>query len=199
MIKHFKKYFLSGLIVFLPVALTVYLFGMAINFADSFFGKYLQPYFYENFGFYFRGISIFVGVCLILVIGFFVTNFLGRKIYNFFEQLLIKLPFFRQVYPAIKEMAIFLFSRERMHSFRQVVIVEYPRKGIYSFGFLTNETSEKMCGAVKTKLCNVFIPSAPGPLTGFVVMVPKKDITVTDVSVEEAFKFIVSGGVVNPG
>ncbi len=199
MLKHFKKYFLSGLVVFLPMALTVYLFVLAINFTDGLVGKYLQPYFYENFGFYFRGISILVGVFLIVSVGFFVTNFLGRKVYDFFEKLLVKLPFFRQVYPAIKEMAIFLFSRERLSSFRQVVLLEYPRKGIYSFGFLTNESAQKVSEATKVELCNVFVPSAPGPLTGFALMVPKKEIIFTDITVEEAFKFIVSGGVVNPG
>lgn len=198
MLHNLRKYFISGLIVFLPFALTTYLFVLAINFADGFLGKFLEPYFYNEFGFYFRGISILVGMYIIVLTGFLVTNFLGRKTYEFFERALIKLPFFRQVYPALKEMAIFLFSRDRMTSFKKVVIIEYPRKGIYSFGFLTNDSSERMNKPIKKDVCNVFVPSAPGPLTGFVVMVPKNDIIQTDISVEEAFKFILSGGVVNP-
>lgn len=196
---HFKKYFLSGLVIFLPFALAVYLFFLAIDTADGLLGKYLEPHFFELFGIqYFRGLSILVGIYLITLIGFFATNFFGRRIYEFFDQLLVKLPFFKQVYPALKEMAIFLFSRDQLKNFRQVVIIEYPRKGVYSFGFLTNDASQVVSEKVKTELCNIFIPSSPGPLTGFTIMVPKKELIYTDISIESAFKFIVSGGVVNP-
>ena len=78
------------------------------------------------------------------------------------------------------------------------MLVEYPRKGIYAFGFLTNDSADKICELTKKEMCNVFMPSAPGPLTGFVFMVPRKDIIFTNISVEDAVKFIVSGGVVNP-
>ncbi|MCA9400279.1 MAG: DUF502 domain-containing protein [Candidatus Omnitrophica bacterium] len=199
MMNKFRNYFLSGLIVFLPLALTIYIFVLAIGFADSLIGKYLEPSFAERFGFYFPGISILVGIYIIVVIGFIVTNFVGKKVYDFFENMLIRLPFFRQVYPALKEMAVFLFARDRYRTFKQVVLVQYPRKGIYSIGFLTNERSaKKISDAVKQDLCNVFVPSAPGPLTGFAIMVPVKDLIYVDLSVEDAFKFIVSGGVVNP-
>jgi len=184
--------------------------GKRHPFAIGFLCLYHLPYFsninparlernvLDSFGFYFRGLGIIFGVSLIVLIGFIVTNFLGRKIHDFFERLLLKLPFFKQVYPAIKEMAIFLFSRERLTSFKQVVLVEYPRKGIYAFAFLTNDTAKHICEKTRQELCNVFVPSAPGPLTGFVVLIPKKDIIFTDISIEEAFKIIVSGGVVNP-
>lgn len=193
-----RTYFISGLVVFLPLALTTYFFILAINFTDGFLGKYLQPYFYRNFGFYFRGVGILVGIYIIIVTGFFVTNFLGRKVHNLFERLLLRLPFFKQVYPALKEMALFLFSQDRLKTFKQVVLVEYPRKGVYSYGFLTNDTALKICEQTKTELCNVFVPSSPGPLTGFAILVPKKEIIFTEISIEDAFKFIVSGGVVNP-
>ena len=198
MMHRLRNYFLSGLVVFLPLALTIYIFILTINFAEDIFGKYLAPYFYDKVGFYFKGISVLVGLLVILAIGFFVTNFLGRKIYEFFENILIKLPFFRQVYPALKEMAIFLFSRDKMRSFKQVVLVPYPRKGIYSMGFLTNQTGQAIAAKTREELCNVFISSSPSPLTGFTVIVPKKEIIFLDISVEDAFKFIVSGGVVNP-
>jgi len=193
-----RKYFISGLVIFAPTTLTVYLFFILINGVEGFLAKIFQPYFYESFGFYFYGLSIIIGVYIIVLIGFFVTNILGRKIYEFFERLLVRLPFFKQVYPAFKEMALFLFSRDALNKFKKVVIVEYPRKDMYAFGFLTNDSNIKVSEKTKKDLCNVFIPSAPGPLTGFVVMVPKKDVINVDISVEEAFKFILSGGVVNP-
>ena len=192
-----RKYFISGLIVFLPVAVTIYLFAWAINFTDGILGKYLQPIIYNRFGFYFRGLSIIILVYLVMIIGFFVTNYFGRKIYLFFENLMIRVPFFKQVYPAFKEIALFLFSRDKL-SFKQVIIVEYPRKGIYSFGFLTNESNKEINKKTGHEMCNVFLPSAPGPVTGYVVMIPKKDISYTYISVEAAIKFNVSGGVVNP-
>jgi len=193
----FRRYILTGLVVFLPLSLTVYLLIMLVNFTDGLLGKYLEPYFVERVGFYVHGIGILVGLLILFIIGFFSSNFLGKRIYGFFENLILKLPFFRQIYPAIKEMAIFLFSREKL-AFKQVVVIEYPRKGLYSYGFLTNDSSHQMQEKLGKELCNVFIPSAPGPLTGYVLMVPKRDIIFTDVSVEEAIKFIVSGGVVNP-
>lgn len=198
MLARLRRYFISGLIVFLPLALTIYVFIGALNFFDGLLGKYLQPYFYENFGFYFRGVGILVGIYLIILCGFFVTNFFGQRIFTYFESLLLKLPFFKQIYPAIKEIATFLFSRDQFRSFREVVLVEYPRKSVYSFGFLTNDTSENINKLTKQELCNVFVPSAPGPLTGFAIMLPKKDIIFTDITVEAAIRFIVSGGVVNP-
>jgi len=200
MINKLKKYFLSGLVIFLPAALTVYLFYLAITTIDGFLAKFFQPYLLNKFGFYFRGLGIILGVYIIVIIGFFATNLMGRRVHRFFENLLLKLPFFRQVYPAIKEMAIFLFSQGRLKKFKQVVLVEYPRKGVYAFGFLTSENSVKeICEKTRQDLCNVFVPSAPGPLTGFVVLFPKKDVIFTDITIEDAFKFIVSGGVVNPG
>lgn len=191
-----RRYFLSGLVVFLPIALTVYLFFLALNFADGFFGRV-----FDKFGLSigeFRGLSFIIGIYIIILIGFFTTNFLGKKIHGFFERIVLKLPFFRQVYPALKEMAVFLFQNERASSFKQVVLVEYPRKGIYSMGFLTNDSSREMNERTGKDLCNVFVPSSPGPLTGFTIMVSRKEIIATHISIEDAFKFIVSGGVVNP-
>lgn len=197
LIAKLRRYFLSGMVVILPLALSVYILIFIITFADGLLGKFIEPYFSKEFGFYFRGLSILIGVYVIILVGFFATNFFGRQIYNFFERILIRLPFFRQVYPAIKEIALFLFSGEKL-AFQQVVIIEYPRKGLYSFGFLTNDTSDRVNKLTRHDLCNVFIPSAPGPLTGYVLMVPRKEVILTQIPVEEAIKFIVSGGVVNP-
>jgi len=193
----FRRYFISGLVVFLPVGLTIYLFMLTLKFLDGLLGKYIEPYFYQFFGFYLPGLGIIVGLVSIWLIGFMATNFFGRKLHSFFERLLIKLPFFRQVYPAFKEMALFLFSNERLQ-FKQVVLVEYPRKGIWSMGFLTNDSPQMFRDETHQELCNVFIPSAPGPLTGYIVFVPRKDIILSDITVEHAVKLIVSGGVVNP-
>ncbi len=192
-----RKYFVSGLLVFLPVALTVFLFIWVIGFADGLLGDYIQPYIKEYLGFYIPGLGLLIGVLLIILIGFFATQFIGAKLHGAVEKILLRLPFFKQVYPAFKEIANFFFSQKRL-AFKKAVIVEYPSKGIYSFGFLTNESSEKLKSLTGEDLCNVFISSSPSPFTGFTVMVRKKDIIMTEISIEEAAKFIVSGGVVNP-
>jgi uncharacterized membrane protein len=190
-----RRYFVSGLIIFLPLALTINLLVLTFNIADGFLGKYLQPYFSREFGFYVRGISILVCLSVILLIGFFATNFLGRTIYPVFESALLKLPFFKQVYPAFKEIALFLFSREKF-TFRQVVLIEYPRKGLFSVGFLTNEASSTVADKTGRDLCYVFVPHTPSPLTGFLTLVPKEELVFPDISVEEAIKIIVTGGVI---
>lgn len=192
-----RRYFISGLVILLPLVLTIYVFLLTVGFADGLLGKYIAPIFKKHDWPYYPGMGIILTVVLVTIIGFFVTNFLGRTIYGLFERILLRLPFFRQVYPAMKEIAMFIFSRERT-TFQQVVILEYPRKGIYSFGFITNETSRRITDKLKTELVNVFVPSAPGPLTGYIVMIPRKELVFPDMTVEEAVKLIVSGGVVNP-
>jgi uncharacterized membrane protein len=179
----------------LPLALTINLLVITFNIADGLLGKYLQPYFAREFGFYIRGISIVICVCLLIFIGFLATHFFGKNLYPMFERMLLKLPFFKQVYPALKEISLFLFTREKF-TFRQVVMVQYPRKGVYSFGFLTNEVPNKVAGKTGQQLCYVFMPHTPSPLGGFLVMFPKEELIFPDISVEEAIKTIVSGGVV---
>jgi uncharacterized membrane protein len=195
MMRRIKSYFISGIIIFLPLALTINLLIIMFNIADGFLGKYLQPYFSREFGFYVKGISILVCLSLILFIGFFATNFLGKTMYPVFEGMLLRLPFFKQVYPALKEIAMFLFTREKF-TFRQVVLVEYPRKGLYSVGFMTNEASSQVSEKIGGQLCYVFIPHTPSPLTGFLTLVPKADLVFPDITVEDAIKIVVTGGVI---
>ena len=189
-----RRYFFSGLVIFLPLALTVKLFLWTFNIADGFLGKYIEPYLAREF-FYFRGLSILICILLIFLIGFLGTNFLGRRLYLFGEGFLLKLPFFKQVYPALKEVFLFLFSREKL-AFQQVVLVEYPRHGLYSIGFLTNVTPKKICEKTHQELYSVFIPHTPSPLSGFLTLVPKKDLIFPEITIEEAIKVVVSGGVV---
>lgn len=208
MLQKLRNYFISGLIIFLPVTLTVLLIIWGITSLDGWLGNVLKPLIEDRYGtgFYFEGmyrvafhtLCVTLLIYVIILIGMFARNFVGQKIYDIFEQLLIKLPFFRQLYPAFKEIAIFLFSRERLVSFKQVVMLEYPRKGIYSVGFLTNDAPPQVKDVIKKDLCNVFISTSPSPLTGFTVIIPRKELIFLDVSIEAAFKFILSGGVVNP-
>ena len=197
MFSKFRKYFFSGLAAFLPLALTVYFLVITFNLLDGILGKYLAPYFRREFGFYIRGIGIILFTFIITFIGFVVSTFLDRRIYSFFENLLVKLPFFKQVYPAVKEIASFIIPNDKP-AFQSVVMFHYPRLGTYTIGFLTNTSAKELSDFTGEELCNVLVPSVPNPLTGYVVLVPKKDLIFPRISVEEALKLVVSGGVVNP-
>ncbi len=191
-----KRYLITGLTVSLPLLLTVYTFMLTFNIIDGFLAKFIRPIFSLFDLEYFRGLSIAIFILLIFFIGFLVTHFFG-KLYPFVERLLLRLPFFRQIYPAMKEIAMFLFSRNKT-TFKQVVLVEYPRKGLYSVGFLVSDSAKKFCDLTKKDLCNVLVPTSPSPFSGFVALVPREEIIFTDITVEEAIKFFVSDGVVNP-
>ncbi len=191
-----RRYFISGIVIFLPLALTVNLFILTINFADGILGSYFKSYFSKEFGFYFRGLSILISLLLIFIIGFLASNFLGRRIYPFFEGLLLRLPFFKQVYPAFKEMSLFLFSGGKKINFERVALVEYPRAGMYQIAFLTNNAPKSVNEKLSQDMCCLFLPTTPSPLTGWVVFVPRKDIIFPDISVEDAIRIVVSGGVV---
>jgi uncharacterized membrane protein len=198
MLRRLKKYFFSGLAVFLPLILTVYVSIWVLNFMESLFGKYLRAFFIEHYDFYFWGFGIIVLFAVILFCGFLITNYFGRNVHRLAEQFLLHLPFTGSIYPAFKEITKFLFHDQDEGRFQQVVMIEWPRKGVYAVGFLTNEAAPQISAMAGKKMCNVLIPSVPNPLTGFVAIVAEDEIIPLKTSVEEAIKIIVSGGVVNP-
>ena len=195
--KRLHKYFIAGLAVFLPVTITIYLLIVIFRFFDNFFGKIIKIYFLEILGFYIPGTGIILFLVVVFAIGIFMKHFLGKKIFPFFERLFLKAPFVKMIYPATKQIINFIFLKDR-RSFKSVVLVEYPRKGIYTVGFITGDSFKNARDKTKQELITVFIPNSPGPFTGYVVMVPKKDLIVLDISIEEGLRLILSGGVVNP-
>ncbi len=201
MLRRIKKYFFSGLAVFLPLALTIYVCVWVLNFAESIFGSYLRPFFLENYAFYFWGLGIFTLLLIILLCGFLITNYFGRSMHRMAEQMILKIPVVANIYPAFKEIAGFLFREDdgRVRRPQQVVLVEWPRKGCYCIAFLTNTAPEEVCTVAGREMLSVLVPTVPNPITGFVVMIPKDEIIVLKMTVEEAIKIIVSGGVVTPG
>lgn len=194
-----KKYFFSGLAVFLPVVLTIYVCSWILNFAENIFGKSLRPFFQNNYDFYFWGMGIVVLFVIIMLCGFLITNYFGRSLHRFAEHLMMRIPVMGSIYPAFKEIAKFLFKEDDdKGAVQQVVVIEWPRVGIYTIGFLTNQTNKVICDAVGQELVNVLIPTVPNPLSGFVMMFPREKVKNLSLTVEEAVKIIVSGGVVDP-
>ncbi|MEI8011444.1 MAG: DUF502 domain-containing protein [Candidatus Omnitrophota bacterium] len=195
-VKLLKKYFISGLAVFVPLALALYVFVWVMNFAEGLLGKYLKPFFIENYDFYFWGMGIIILVAVILLCGFFIANYFGKMIHRAAERIVLRIPLLGSIYPAFKEIASFMFT-EHSRNIQQVVMVEWPCKGMYMIAFLTNKTTDRIAVKIGRKMSNVMIPHVPNPLVGFVVMVPDEDIVPLPLTIEEAVKIIVSGGVIN--
>jgi len=188
-----RRYFITGLLVVLPVLITFYVMVAILSFLDNILGKYIT----SLVGFRIPGLGILIFALLILLAGMFAVNFLGKRILPFIEKLFVKIPLVHKIYPATKQMTQFLLSDKR-ESFKKVVLIEYPRKGLYSIAFVTNDGMKEVQEKVRSPLLNIFIPSSPGPLTGYFLLVPENEVKYLDISIEQGLRLIVSGGVVNP-
>ena len=196
--KKVKRYFLTGLLIVLPVLITLYLFVSLFLFFDNIFGRYISRITINTLGYKIPGLGLLFFVVLIFISGFFATNFIGRKLLHSLERFGFKFPIIKKIYPAAKQITEFLFSQKIHEHLQKVVLVEYPRQGIYSLGFVTNQAPEEMNQKTGRQLLNVLIPSVPNPITGMLICVPKEDVIILEMSIEVAVKLIVSGGVFNP-
>ncbi|OPX30526.1 MAG: hypothetical protein B1H08_01420 [Candidatus Omnitrophica bacterium 4484_171] len=192
-----RRIFITGLAAIVPIVLTVYVVIALFNFADAILGKFINSYFYINFGYKIPGLGIIISLFIIFIAGF-ILKLSRMKIARALERLFLKLPVVNSIYFPIKKMFDFLFLERPVH-FRGVVLIEYPRKGIYSIGFVTNSDLKKLNNSTGKNMISVFMPSSPSPLTGFTVVVPGEDVIFLDMTIEEAISFIVSGGMVGPG
>ncbi|MBM3248248.1 MAG: DUF502 domain-containing protein [Candidatus Omnitrophica bacterium] len=194
-----RGYFITGLAIFLPVTITIYILVVVFRFFDSILGRFINFFLMERVGFYIPGLGIILSVLVIFILGFFTKHFFGKRIFPALERFfLLKPPVVKHVYPVIKKIIDFVMSKEKP-SFKRAVLVEYPRKGIYSIGFVANEgMKEAKDKTSQHDLLNVFIPSTPGPWTGYFIVVPEKELIYLDISIEKAFEMVISGGVINP-
>jgi len=192
-----KRYFITGLIVVVPISLTVYVLVFAFQFVDGLLGRFFSPYLKNYLGFYIPGLGIIVFLFLVVLAGFLATRLIGRSIFPRIEIWFSSLPLINKVYPTLKQIILFILAQEQF-GFKKVVLVEYPSKGIWSIGFITNE-NYKQIGRINDKeMVSVFVPSSPGPLTGYVVFVAKDELRFPDISISDALKIIISGGVYKP-
>jgi uncharacterized membrane protein len=192
-----KKYFIAGILVLLPFLITVYILINLFQFADSILGKFINIYLVEILGFYIPGLGLIIFLIIIFLIGFLTTHFLGKRLYLILDAALRRFPLIRLIYPSIKQIIEFLFATQRQ-TFKKTVLVEYPKTGIWSMGFITNEGFQEAKDKTKKELLNIFIPSSPGPFTGFYILVPRQEVIILDITVEDAVKLLVSGGLLNP-
>lgn len=184
----FRRYFLTGLATLFPVAVTLWLVWFIFSVVDRNLGSV--------FGLTIPGLGILVTVLVIFLVGILAVHFFGRVVFQTIELWLSRLPFTKRIYPAVKQVAGFLFEEEgRQASLRGVVLAQYPRLGVYCIAFVTNETQTRVNGKEQT-LLTLLLPNPPSPFTGPLIYVPKEDVVPLSMTVEDAVKFIVSGGVV---
>ncbi len=144
-------------------------------------------------------IGLILAIILIYILGLLLTSYIGRRLYSRGEELIHRVPLIRKVYPSVKQVTDFFFGdRDQKITFNRVVAVEYPRKGLWSVGLVTGDTMRDIENQAGSECLTVFVPSSPTPFTGYVITVPKKDTIDLPVTIEEAFKFAVSGGVLIP-
>jgi uncharacterized membrane protein len=194
-----KRYFFTGLLVVLPVLATVYLFISLFSFFDNILGRYISKVTIAYLGIKIPGLGLLVFLVLIFVTGFFATNFIGRKLLLYLEGFWFKFPLVKKVYPAAKQVTKFLFGHKIQGQVQKVVLIQIPpRTGLYTIGFLTNQSDKMIQDKTGRPMVNVLVPTVPNPLTGFLIFVPQEEVVVLDIGIEDAIKMVVSGGVLNP-
>ena len=188
-----RNNFIAGIVVLIPIGITLYLTLFLIRISGKIIPKEINPNNYLPFNI--PGLEIIIALLLITFIGWISLSFLGRKFFEIFNNILKKIPILRTIYSAIGQMTE-TFTKSDNNQ-KSVVLLEYPRKGIWAVGFATKENKGIIKNNVKEDIINVFVPTTPNPTSGFLLMVPKKDLIFLDVTFEQASKFIVSAGTTN--
>ena len=190
----FRNYFIAGIVVLIPIGITIYLTLFIISISSKIIPKEINPNNYLPYNV--PGLEILIAVILITIIGWLSLSFLGKKLLILFNSILKRIPILRTIYSAIVQMTETFTQSDKEK--KNVVLIEYPRKGSWAVGFATKENSGEISNKTKKKLVNVFVPTTPNPTSGFLLMFPKEDVIYLDLTFEEASKFIVSAGTSNP-
>ena len=190
-----RNYFIAGVLVLIPIGVTVYLTLFFIKIFSKILPQEINPNHYLPYSI--PGLEIIISIIVITVIGWLSLSFLGKKLVKLVNDIFKKIPFLRTVYSAIGQMTQ-SFAQSRKSKKKSVVLVEYPRKGSWAVGFATQENTGEIASKTNKNLINVFVPTTPNPTSGFLLMFPKDEIIYLDMSFEDASKFIVSAGTSNP-
>ncbi len=194
-----RNYFLTGLVVAAPIGLTVYITSGFVDLVDTWFVPLIpERYQPDNYlPFEIPGLGLIIAFILLTALGALTANIFGKAILSFAESLVDRMPVVRSIYGAIKQIFETVISQSTS-SFRDVGLIEYPRKGIYTIVFVTSQTKSRIGEQVGHDLISVFLPTTPNPTSGFLLYVPRADVTILDMTIEEGAKLIVSAGLVEP-
>lgn len=192
-----KRYFLAGLLAFLPLVITLWFIGWIVGLMDgllNFLPRSLHPNSYLPVAI--PGLGAIVTLVLILFLGFLATGVVTRRLLIAWEGMLTRIPIFRGIYTSVHKLVQSIFAQEQ--GGRKVVLVEYPRKGIYTVGFAAGHARGEIGQKTEERLVNVFVPTTPNPTAGFYLLVPEEEVLILEMTPEEAFKLIISGGLIAP-
>ena len=196
--KYLRRYLVAGLLVWIPLGVTIFILRVLIGLMDRSLLLIPQQYRPEEwFGFAIPGLGLILTLLVLLVTGLLAANIVGRCMVGFWESLLDRIPVVRSVYSAAKNFAEIVFS-DSGQSFKKVLLIEYPRKGIYSLAFQTATNLGEVQGRTGEEMICTFVPTTPNPTSGYIIILPKKDIIELDMEIDEALKMIISLGVVVP-
>ncbi|MDH3860494.1 MAG: DUF502 domain-containing protein [Gammaproteobacteria bacterium] len=196
--KRLRRYLVAGLLIWAPLAVTFLLLRFAVTVMDKTLAIIPQQYRPDELlGFHIPGLGVILTFVVLFITGMLAANFVGRYVVGGWESLLDRIPIVRTIYGGAKNFAEIVFS-DSNDSFKNVLLIEYPRKGLYSLAFQTSSELGEVQGRTGEDVVCCFVPTTPNPTSGFVIMVPRKDIRVLDMEVDEALKMIISLGVVVP-
>ena len=189
-----RNYFIAGVVVLIPIGMTIYLTLFLVSISSKILPKEINPNHYLPYNI--PGVEIVTSIILITLIGWLSLSFIGKKMLDIFNNALKRIPILRTFYSAIVQMTETFTKTDK--SQKNVVLVEYPRKGTWAVGFATKENFGEISNKTKKNLINVFMPTTPNPTSGFLLMFPKDEVIYLDLTFEEASKFIISAGTSNP-
>lgn len=194
LVRRLRRYLIAGLLIWLPIVLTVFILRFLVGLVN---GVLPELKIEEVIGFPIPGLELVLAILVLLLTGIAVTNLVGREIVSWWEALMKRIPVVRSIYSGAKTFTETVFT-DKGKSFKQVVLVEFPRKGVFSIGFITSHDLEEAQAKTAREVTCVFVPTTPNPTTGFLVMIPKDEVVYMDMTVDEAFKMLLTLGVVVP-
>lgn len=194
-----RAYFFAGILVTAPIAITFYLSWIFVHFVDNTVTKLLPRHYNPEtyLPFATPGLGLLMVIVSLIVIGWLAASFLGRFFHRLIDHFLVKVPVIRNVYGTVKQIFETVLA-QRSNAFREAVLIEYPRRGMWAIGFITGRTEGEVQNITEEETVNVFLPTTPNPTSGFLLFLPKKELVPLKMSVEEAIKMVISGGIVTP-
>ncbi len=196
-----RSSFLTGIVVILPVALTIWLLWSLLGWVDGFVLPLVPSRFQpeQYIGINLRGVGIIFFLIFTVIVGWVAKGLIGRSLIRYAESMVDRMPFVRSIYSGAKQIAETVFAQSE-RSFEQACLIQYPRKGVWAIGFVSTEAKGEIAGRAETasKLLSVFVPTTPNPTSGFLLYFPEEDVTLLDMSVEDAAKLVISAGLVYP-
>jgi uncharacterized membrane protein len=194
--RFFKRYFVTGLLIWIPLVITIWVIALLVNTLESFVPVFLSPQ--SLFGRHIPGFQLVLVLLVVLITGLLGANFIGRALFSRWEKLLGRIPLVRSIYNSVKQVSDTVLAPNGQ-AFREAVLVQYPRHGSWTIAFLTGTPGGEVANYLRGEYISVYVPTTPNPTSGFFLMMPREDVQVLDMSVDAALKYIVSMGVVVPG